>query len=238
MKIQVRTIFVASVAVALVLSISLFANIKPTAADDTSSFLIGTCPSQSFLHGPSVTGQRVVLNIGWKANNDEDSGLAGYWSLDYFVEHVTVWQFPNGTFYAVKFYAGIFQTPQGAISPGTAAKAENVSAFGSIIGGYVAKFDGVFNPGTKPTSGFIGTKDYGGTLVDVLKGTYGNGQVRDRHPYDWVSAYFTSNTYFNQPHWGWAYQLGTPFRASSTINQWCNYNTVDGGNSGDILVPS
>jgi hypothetical protein len=238
MKIRTRSVLVASVAVALMLAISVFSGVKSTTADDGGNLLVGTCPGQGFLHGPS--GGQTVLNIAWKAKNDEDSGLKGYWALDYFVEHLTVWKLPDRSFYALKSYLGVFSTPQGAISPGssgTQALAENSSAFGSIVGGYVATFTGTFNPGTQQVSGFIGTKDYGGTVTDILKGYYVAGQTGPIHTYSWTGAYFTSVDKFVQPHWGWAYQLSPVFRSATSINQWCNYNTVDGGNSGDIYAP-
>jgi hypothetical protein len=74
-------------------------------------------------------------------------------------------------------------------------------------------------------------------VSDVLLQTYGNGQVGDGTPYDWTAACFTNFNNFNQPHWGWAYLLNSNFHSGGSINQWCNYNTPDGGNSRDIYVP-
>ena len=199
---------------------------------------IGSCPSQSFLQPPAKP-RLLILSISWTVKNDEDSGLSGFWALDHFKTTLKVWALPGGVFYAEKTYTGVFSVPQGAVSPGSAAGLENESAFGTIQGGYVANFTGQFNPGIQPVSGNIGTFDYGGKLSDVLLQTYGNGQVGNAHAYDWTSAYFSNvgNT-FNEFHWGWAYLLNANFRSGSSINQWCNYNPPDGGNSGDILVPA
>ncbi|GEM_PF-1944976 len=202
----------------------------------------GTCPSQGFLRGPGVGGQKLVLNVSWIGKNDEDSGLYGYWALDHFTENLKVWSLPNGTYYAEKAYDGVFITPQGAVSPGSTSGpptglVENVTSYGKISGGYVGTFSGTFEPGTQRTYGFIGTFDYGGTLHDVLLQSYGNGQVGDRHAYDWESAYFTGGSQLNEGHWGWSYELDPIFQGSSSVNQWCNYNTADGGNSGDIFSP-
>ncbi|MGB9003396.1 MAG: hypothetical protein WCC52_06300, partial [Nitrosotalea sp.] len=78
---------------------------------------VGTCPDQNFLAPPDVKGAKTILDVTYLAQNDEDSGLGAYWALDRMHEHLTVWQLPNGTFYAVKQYDGIFITPQGATDP-------------------------------------------------------------------------------------------------------------------------
>lgn len=203
---------------------------------------VGTCPSQGFLANPGVEGQKQILNISWIAKNDEDSGIVGYWGLDHFRENLKVWSFPNGTLFAVKTYNGVFVTPQGAVTPGSTSSpptglVQGESSFGTITGGYVGTFTGTFAPGTHPKSGFIGIFDYGGKLSDVLLQIYGNGQVGDKSAYDWESAYFTGVAGFNQSHWGWSYELDPVFKSANSINQWCNYNPPDGGNSGDIYSP-
>lgn len=203
----------------------------------------GTCPSQDFLKGPGVDGQKQILNISWIVKNDEDSGLAGYWAMDYFKTNLKVWVLPNGTFYAEKTYHGAFVTPQGAISPNSTSgppsgHVQNFTSFGGIVGGYVATFSGTFSPGSHPTTGAIGSFDYGGTIKDVLLQTYGNGQTGDSpNAYDWTGTYFTGVANFDQPHWGWSYKLDPIFESQNSINQWCNYNPADGGNSGDIWAP-
>ncbi|HJU13279.1 MAG TPA: hypothetical protein VJ792_02350 [Candidatus Nitrosotalea sp.] len=202
----------------------------------------GTCPSQEFLKGPGVAGQKQILNISWIGKNDEDSGLAGYWAMDYFKTDLKVWLLPNGTFYAEKTYHGVFVTPQGAVSPNSTSgpptgHVQNFTSFGAITGGYVATFSGTFAPGTQHTSGPIGSFDYGGTMKDVLLQTYGNGQTGDAHAYDWTVTYFTGVTNFDQPHWGWSYKLDPIFESQNSVNEWCNYNPPDGGNSGDIYTP-
>lgn len=202
----------------------------------------GTCPSQGFLHGPGIEGQKMMLNVNWVGKNDEDSGLYGYWALDHFTENLKVWLLPNGTYYAEKTYDGVFIAPQGASSPGSTSGpptglVQNVTSFGSIAGGYAGTFSGTFAPGTQKTSGYIGTFDYGGTLADVLLQSYGNHQVGDRHAYDWESAYFAGGSQVNEYHWGWSYELDPIFTSAGSANQWCNYNAADGGNSGDIFAP-
>src|SRR5579885_1011767 len=194
---------------------------------------IGTCPAQFFL-APAPNGT-LILNVHWTVKNDEDSGLSGYWALDYYTTTLKVWQLSNGNFYAEKIYSGFFESPQGAVSPGSLAIVQNTSVFGTMYGGYNETFTGTFNPGTNPTKGSLGIKDYGGTLGDVLKGTYGNGQIGDAHVFDWTSTYFTGFSAINQV-WGWAYLLNAKLRvAGETTNQWCNYFSAT---TGDIAYPT
>jgi len=199
------------------------------------------CPSQSFLVGPSGHGNSKILDVTYTILNDEDSGFTGYWGLDHITEHLTVWKLADGSFYALKTYDGIFVAPTGGLSPG-AGLPQVESAFGDMTGGYVATFTAdTFSP-TLPTSGNIVVphNNFGGTMTDVLKGSYGNGQTGDSGTeFDWLGAYFTSTTGFAdfaQPHWGWSYTLDKELQSNTSVNQWCNYNTSDGGSSGDILT--
>lgn len=194
----------------------------------------GSCPSQDFLVGPSVDGSKKILDISYTALNDEDSGLGSYWALDHLGQHLKVWRLPDGSFYALKTYTGIFMVPQGGPNPGGLAHNQTESAFGSMEGGYVATFTGTFSPGSNPTSGNIGVFNYGGTTKDVLLGSYANGQTGPTSVYDYLSAYFAGVQNFNETHWGFAYKLDPLFQSSSSVNQWCNYNGPDGGNSGNI----
>ncbi|MDE1770488.1 MAG: hypothetical protein KGI28_08065, partial [Thaumarchaeota archaeon] len=193
-----------------------------------------TCPSQSFLVGPSGKGNTKILDVTYVVKNDEDSAIGGgYWALDHFKEHLQVWQLSDGSFYALKKYDGIFVSPTGGLTPsGNFTQTE--SSFGDITGGYVATFTGTFTPGTNPTRGNIGPFNYNGTMSDVLLKTSAQGPP---NIYSWTSAYFTSTNNFAdfaETHWGWKYTLDEDLQSSTSVNQWCNYNIADGGNSGDI----
>lgn len=191
------------------------------------------CPSQSFLTEPNSRGAKQILDISYIVQNDEDSGIGSYWALDHFNEHLKVWKLADGSFYAIKKFDGIFAAPQGAMDPGTGTRTQNESSFGDITGGYVAILNGTFAPGTHPTSGNIGTFNYDGTTSDVLLGTYST-QTGAPNPYDWTTTYFSTQSGFTETHWGWTYTLDPEFQSSTSVNQWCNYNDVDGGNSGNI----
>jgi hypothetical protein len=202
--------------------------------DDHHSKKNNICPSQSFLNEPHLKGATKILDVTYTVKNDEDSGVGGYWALDHFNEHLKVWQLTDGSFYALKTYDGIFAVPTGGSNPADGSYTQIESAFGNIDGGYVATFTGTFAPGSQPTSGNIGTFNFGGTMSDILLKTYGNGQTGATPTFDWTSAYFSGFNNFAQPHWGWSYKLDSEFQSSISVNQWCNYNSADGGNSGDI----
>ncbi len=247
MNTRAKAIFAIAVVIAFLPLASAFGN-TPNASNSSNAASdivpnagIGFCPTQAFLTKPS--GPKVlVLSITWTITNDEDSGISGYWALDHFSKTtLKVWSLQNGSFYVLRTYNGKFSTPQGAISPGIPAVTESESAFGTIKGGYVATFTGQFTPGANPTTGSIGTKDYGGSVADVLLGTYGNGpQTGSTSAYDWTSVYFTNVNSVEEPgqihltHWGWAYELNAHLQSLTSTNEWCNYNLIDGGNSGDI----
>ncbi len=178
-----------------------------------------------FLNDGNVPrGSKLILNLNLKVKNDEDSGNVGYWALDDYQKHIQVWNESNGTFYSIVRYEGKWRTFAGALSPGNGTN-ETKNATGTFHGGYVATFNGVFDPGSQKTHGSLGTKNYNGTVADILKGKYGNGQTGPATPFDWVSAYFANTTNFTQTEWGWRYS----YRSQT----WNNFKS---GTSGDIIA--
>ena len=153
------------------------------------------------------TGGSPIVNVTFKVINDLDSGTAGNnWATDNYNKSVKVWQQSDGTFCAVVKYQGQFTTiagpsPQNATTGGTVG----AGVKGAFEGGYLANFNGTFDP-TLKTNGNLGTKDYSSGI------------------FDWVSAYFSGNTSFDQPYWAWNYHAGNN-------GSWVNAST---GNQGDI----
>lgn len=176
----------------------------------------------TFVNAGSVpTGSKLVINITYKVTNDEDSGNVGYWALDNYNKQVQVWQVPDGSFYAVARYDGKWQTFAGALSPGAGVK-EGSDAKGTFQGGYTATFTAT---SCTPTTGNIGSYDFGGTKADILLGTYGAGQTGSTPSFSYLS-YCTGVAGFTQPHWGWTYHYRS--------QDWNNY---DYGTTGDIVTP-
>jgi hypothetical protein len=155
-----------------------------------------------------------VLNITFKVTKDADSGTLGnVWAFDNYNKKVQVWPQSDGTFCAVVKYEGKFVTlagpsPQAATTGGTVG----AGVTGTFEGGYIASFDGTLNSGLK-TKGNIGTFNFDCDTSYNCPGLF-----------DWVSVYFSGNSYFNQPYWAWNYH-------GSKNGSWVNAST---GNSGDI----
>ena len=163
---------------------------------------------------PSTWSAQPIINVRMFVTNDEDSGNVGYWALDTYQKSIYVWQMPptgpGTTFCALVQYSGDWQTFAGALSPENGVTQPN-DGNGPMSGGYVSgTFTGIYHP-TKPTSGFIGSFDYGGTKADILKGTYSMQNVGGSpHNVDWTTFYFTGGvlTGFAEPTWGWIYTQG------------------------------
>lgn len=209
-----------------------------------------TCPSDtaltvSLVNPPASYGPHSVLSLSWKVVNDEDSGFAGYWALDSYTVVLHVWLLKAGPYagqyYFWKTYRGLFQTPQGALSPGETGTTPNAipepaSGFGTMVGGYFGFLaGGTFYPAAGPTSGNLGTINLQGTTADLLLD--GIGQVGDLASFDWYAVYFHSSGTFSYGDsgngWGWVYTLNNYFRSTTSSNQWCNFGT---GSSGDIVT--
>jgi hypothetical protein len=175
-----------------------------------------------FTHDNGVPhGSKLILNIMYVVVNDEDSGNAGYWALDDYTRLLQVWKTPDGSFYAIAKYLGVWKTFAGALSPG-AGVVQTKDGRGTFEGGYTATFTA-----TSYVSKFgaIGIKDFKGTKEDILKGTYGAGQTGATAPFSWLSAYFTGADNFTYINWGWTYKYRN--------QAWNNYQS---GTTGDIVI--
>jgi len=206
-------------------------------------------------------GPHLVLHVTWKAVNDEDSGFAGYWAMDTYTSTVWVWQLRHPLtvgavtydYYWAHTYTGLFQVPQGALSPGETgttpnAVTEPAPGYGTMVGGdwgYITSAE-TFTPGTHPITGSLGMMNYGGTTADLLLGTYGHGQVGATTPYSWYATYFAPadpsalNLIYGEGGnaWGFVYTLNnaffaTPHGPATSTEQWCNFGA---GNHGDIVT--
>jgi hypothetical protein len=178
-----------------------------------------------------------VLNIQYNVQNDEDTGINGYWAMDNYVETVQVWQLTANSYEAVVVDQGTFTTYTGALSPqaGVPEQTGSSGATGTMYGEYVATFTATsFNPNNLPVYGNLGTKNYGGTKSDILLGLYTNGQKGDANKFDPITTYFagipSSGTgSLNYVSWGWTYT----YSSGTTTQVWNNNNAQ---NSGDIVV--
>ena len=258
---------IAAAAVVSVFVLSGFAaalSAQPAGATFTDpNYICNTDTSLSLaVAGPAGNlGPHLVLHVTWKVVNDEDSGFAGYWAMDSYTSTVWVWHLGHPLtvsgvtydYYWVHTYSGMFQVPQGALSPGETGTTPNAvmqasPAYGAMVGGdwgYLVSTE-TFTPGSQPVTGSLGTMNYGGTTADLLLGTYGAGQVGATTPYSWYAAYFApaDPSYTNLIYgdsgnaWGFVYTLNhvfypTPHTAVTSTEQWCNFGV---GAHGDIVT--
>ena len=116
-----------------------------------------------------------VLNVEYTVQNDEDSGISGYWAIDNFVETVQVWSLGSNNYEAVVTDKGTWTTYTGALSPqnGVVEQTPTAGTTGTLYGEYIATFTATsFNPNNLVVYGNIGTKNDAGTASDVSLGTY------------------------------------------------------------------
>ncbi len=183
--------------------------------------------------------------------NDEDSGNVGYWAMDNYFKVIKAWQtgisastaaYPSNTYMANVTYTGRWNTFAGALSPGLGT-IEPYNGAGTMVGGYNIIFSGVFAPGSNAvvTDGsLLGTFNDQGSVSDILKGKYVNGQTGDAKAWDWIASYFpgyssSSIKYLDGGNaWGWTYNYNIyPNTGQNTAGQnWVN--AVGGG--GDIVT--
>ena len=122
-----------------------------------------------------------IVNVIAHVVNDADSGACSYWALDNYSKLIKVWQLADGNFQVNESFSGFFETPAGAVSPNancvTLQPAEGFNAVGTFHGAVSFVISGAFAPtGAEPTRGFVGSYDYGTTLLD-LQGTYATQSV-------------------------------------------------------------
>jgi hypothetical protein len=186
--------------------------------------------------GPSAWSSQPIIDVRWAVTNDEDSAVGGgYWALDNYQRGLIIWQsaaqpLPDvpSDFCAMSQYSGTWQTFAGVPSPQNGVKQPS-DGNGRFTGGKVATFTATFMSHTnKPTHGFIGSFDYGGTKSDIQAGGTGG------NPVNWPAFYFVDppgiNTAYNEPTWGWVYTQGDGIGYG---NMWANYES---GNFGDIVT--
>lgn len=142
---------------------------------------------------PLPPGSRVILHVSFVDVNVEDGGNVGYWALDtlYFTD--TFWQAPDGSIYYLLSIVGTWTTFAGALSPQNGVS-EPATGSGTLVQEWSGHILTTFEPGSRPTSGFIGVFNAGGTKADVLLGTYalqqGNNAWYDEDGGDIGPLYF------------------------------------------------
>jgi hypothetical protein len=142
---------------------------------------------------PVPAGSKVILHVTFIDTNVEDGGNVGYWALDTLFFTDTFWQAPDGSIYFHLTIVGVWTTFAGALSPNQGIT-EPKTGSGLLIQEFSGHALTTFMPGTRPTSGFIGVFNAGGTKADILLGTYalqqGNNAFYDSDGGDIGPLYF------------------------------------------------
>ncbi len=154
-----------------------------------------------------ISSQRasLVIDVHWEVKNDEDPGVNAYWALDTYSTTLLVWSIGAGShagqFYYVQSFSGTFFVPSSgskgyAISPdyGTPEPESAVGTFHGAWYGYIGNT--TLNASYGPMFGYLGTKNYGGTIADIELGGYDYPQTGDASPFSWF-GYFTQIDFSN-----------------------------------------
>lgn len=130
---------------------------------------------------------RLALDLRYRVLNDVDSGVQGNnWAFDNYVRTVKVWQKAAGRYCAASTYSGTFTTIAGTSPGGTTTIPAGIR--GTLRGSSTTVFKGTATPGSQPTRGDLGTRDFACTSDDQKGACSGT--------FDWLSAYFTSTDAF------------------------------------------
>ncbi len=142
-----------------------------------------------------------VANVSYKVQNAEDARWGpGYWALDNYTEHVSIWEITPGNYVAnVTENKGTWCTFKGALSPNWGTPEPNANC-GQYNGTYTANLNnaGSYFNTSATTNGVLNNGnsfDYGGTESAVLTGN----SIGFNGPgvFHWVSYYFPGYTGFN-----------------------------------------
>jgi hypothetical protein len=138
----------------------------------------------------------MVAYVTQNVRNAADRGLAGnVWALADYTRYIAVIQTGPATYCAALTYvSGSFTTTGNGPSPGLSSRTLRSGISGIIGGGYrTTTFIGTWAPSV-PTSGSIGTYDYGCDASGDCPGYV-----------DWTSLFFSSTVGFTANWWGWIY---------------------------------
>lgn len=153
-----------------ILTISVLASMAiPFASATSSPTGVSTPPVPSQCSSiPNTSWLGPLANSKMTVKNDEDAAPAWYWALDTYQKSITMWV--SGTTYCLlEQYSGTWKTFAGALSPGTEVP-EPRAGSGTFSAASVITFTDTypFNPNHIPTTGSIGTFNFGGTKADIL----------------------------------------------------------------------
>ncbi|MEM0129700.1 MAG: hypothetical protein QXG65_06040, partial [Thermoplasmata archaeon] len=149
-----------------------------------------------------AAGSSLVVDPIVYVTNDVDSGDYAYWAIDNYTLSFEIWKNPNGTFFYDLSYLGTATTYAGVVSPGAEVLQGGTAgtAYVTYFSGYVAGWvTGTFAP-SRPTSGFLGVFDYGGSSANLGTSTTSYSGSPPPNPVNWIGQYFAGTpTYTANP---------------------------------------
>jgi hypothetical protein len=185
-------------AVGALAALGLVAATGATAAPGESAEPTGMAPVAQTKYCPGAldsAGVRVA-GVTMDVRDDVDYGLGGHtWARDDYRVTLTIYRVGWSLYCASVSTVGTFETQEG-LSPGATSKVDDGRS-GSIGGGYrTTLFVGSFRP-SKPTSGHIGTYDYGCRGTSECPGRV-----------NWLDFYFTNVVGFGKAWFLYHYNAG------------------------------
>jgi len=217
----------AALGIVALLSIPLGAFALQINSGNVTPIIPSQCAAQPLTWSPQP-----IINSKMTVQNDEDAGNVGYWALDNYPKSIVIWEDSTNTnFCALIQYSGTWQTFAGALSPQNGVAEVNTRS-GHFTAAYVAMFTGTFFP-TVPVHGSIGTYNFGGTMADILLGSYGNGQTGDTTYTSYLSLYFSSHAGFTYLAASYIYTLGAGMGYGKL---WVSSPISTSADMGDILT--
>jgi hypothetical protein len=178
------------VAVALLIAAMTLASSGSAAGAKTPA----KCPSPNLgqvAREPIPSSAKLVLSVWMAFNHEEDFGNYSYWALDSGISTFTIWKATDGSFYGFQDFVGVWKTYKGALSLG-AGTVQTKNGSGPFVEVNYFHFNGTFTPGSLAVRGYLGSFSGGGTVADVLNGTYAT-QVGSTYPSSSFSDPYFSN---------------------------------------------
>ena len=179
-------------------------------------------------------GSTAIINVTYVVHNDADSGFYGYWALDNYSAHLTVWHISGNQYQVNVTDLGTWCTYVGSPEPNS-ANTQTSAECGVMRGGY----DGNLTASVSPVN--VSQSTIAGGILNA-GGTENSGVITPGQ-YDgqlgWIN-YFFPGTVTNNPFsvfafansgngWGWTY-------TDSNGEVWTDAGTVPQGQSGNLVV--
>jgi hypothetical protein len=221
------------------------ATIKPGQTLEVAKCTANTAQSQTYRAPAASANAKLLVDVKWTVKNDLDSGVVpASWAFDYYSSTLYVWKLQAGphagTIYYILTVSGTFTSLPGLLSPQNGVT-EGAIATGTLNGGLNGTIiGGTLNLSAK-LSGFIGTKDYGGSITTIGVASYAPSDFNANggsYWNTWARMYFgipatEDFTNVTTTSYDFIYHVSALPGETVAHGTWCNDNL---GDAGDIVV--